>query len=75
MQKTDLQIRMNCIICNKENKNEKGWWYLSNYYQITGWVCPNCYKDIAHIAFGKPKHPIKYLQILKIFQKRKLKYI
>ena len=40
---------------------KRAWWWLSGYYKISGYFCPQCYDMISHDAYGKPTDPEGYL--------------
>jgi hypothetical protein len=50
----------NCVTTDPKGQ----WWYLYNYYKISGYFCPRCYEDVSHDSAGNPNHPIKYKMML-----------
>lgn len=56
-----------CDNCKKsENQNSKDhgtWWTLSNYYNISGYFCPDCYELVSHDAYGNPIHRKEWAKI------------
>lgn len=53
--------------CGKVKKKSQ-WWFLSNYFGLSGYVCPVCHEKVSHDSYGKPRHPIAYKRILKKIQ-------
>lgn len=60
---------MKCTNCAVENPpgearpNNPQWWFLSNYFGISGTFCPDCYELVSHTPYGVPRHPVSYQQI------------
>lgn len=55
-----------CTGCNETKKTKPGqWWYLSNYFGISGFFCPSCYSQVAHDPYGRPKNSKEYLLLKK----------
>lgn len=50
----------NCLTTAKSGQ----WWYLGNYFGISGHFCPKCYDKVSHDAYGRPENPIEYEKIL-----------
>jgi hypothetical protein len=42
----------------------KQWWTLTNYRNISGRFCGECYNKISHDAYGNPNNPEEYLLML-----------
>jgi hypothetical protein len=54
-----------CSACGKEHSGTKTqWWFLNNYYGVTGFVCGRCFDKVAH-RDGKPDHPVAYRNMVK----------
>lgn len=41
------------------------WWYLGNYFGLSGTFCPKCYDKVSHDSYGIPRNPNLYVEILK----------
>ncbi len=52
-----------CTFCGTSDHNINGpaWWSLNNYFGITGYACPDCYKKVSHDAYKNPNNPEEYL--------------
>jgi hypothetical protein len=54
----------NCGI-DKTKQSKSAWWWLNNYYGISGFFCLKCYRKVQHDGYGKPYFPVSYRRILK----------
>jgi hypothetical protein len=52
-----------CDGCDEIKTETNGWW-LHEYYNFTGYFCSNCYDNISHDSYGKPKKPKEFLIML-----------
>ncbi len=53
-----------CLACD----STKGqFWYLKNYFGISGSLCSPCYDKVSHDSYGKPNRPGDYLLMLMKF--------
>jgi|GEM_PF-4875088 len=48
-----------CTNCNKINVAGQ-WWYLGNYFGISGYFCPKCNNLVSHNSYGIPNYPEQY---------------
>lgn len=56
-----------CKLCNYTGL--EGFWFLSNYYGISGRFCSKCYDKIAHDSYGNPINPAYSLILLQLNSK------
>ena len=55
---------MNKICTNCSTTDESGqWWFLRNYYKISGLFCPSCYELVSHDSYGNPRYIKEYKTI------------
>jgi hypothetical protein len=56
-----------CTSCENvyTGDNSKGqWWGCNNYFKISGFFCPTCYRMISHDCYQQPHDPEGYLLML-----------
>ena len=63
--------RRQCNCCQKiwTKRHKTQWWELNSYFGLSGLYCGQCYEKVQHDAFGIPRHPISYWNILKRMKK------
>lgn len=57
-----------CQACKKpvpKNSQPGDFWSLTNYFGISAFLCDDCFDDVAHDSYGKPKNP-KRLMLFKL---------
>lgn len=46
------------------------WWHLNNYHGLSGLFCPSCYAKVSHDAYGNPRHPEQFAEVVAGIQTR-----
>jgi hypothetical protein len=61
-------MRTPCTGCDTDKETRSGqWWFLRDYFGVSGQFCPDCYDKISHDSYGRPEHPEEYtLMLLKL---------
>lgn len=57
-----MKFSMCCKECLTSVK--QGGWFLTSYYNISGFFCADCYDKISHDSYGSPNRPKDYMLML-----------
>ena len=60
---TNANAERECCLCNRKPYQHPfagNIWTLNGYYGLTGYFCKDCYKLVAHDAYGNPIDPDGY---------------
>ena len=58
-----MKINLTCSNCGVEVRNGNGW-FLTDYYNISGYFCAQCYDKVSHDSYGQPERPNDYMLML-----------
>jgi hypothetical protein len=50
--------------CRSCNTRKAPFWFLTDYYKISGTFCSPCYDKVSHDSYGRPERPNDYLLML-----------
>lgn len=50
--------------CRNCGTQKAPFWYLRDYYNVSGTFCGPCYDKVSHDSYGRPNRPYDYLLML-----------
>lgn len=59
----------NCSINNSGCTPKGQWWFLNNYFGISGCFCSHHFSMVAHDPYGKPNNQRTYMRIKNLINK------